>query len=161
MAHDDGVLKPRRRMLGDRSRAGQTMAPSQTVVSQGAQLSQAERMARKSIRSPELVEALRHLDAAPSAIAQQEIIDWLRQAYDARGGGPLVGLFGHCYLGAPYIDHAFDLTGAIREHYTPSHAVPPMYVAARPFAVSEAYAYIEIYADGQVIPVRPDGSPAV
>ena len=58
------------------------------------------------------------------------------------------------------VDHAFDLTGAIREHYTASDTVPTMYQSARSLAVSDAYAFIEIYADGHVVPIRPDGTPA-
>ena len=105
-------------------------------------------------------DALRQIDVAPNVQAQREIIDWLKDVYAQRGGGILVGLFGHCYLGPPYVDHAFDLTGAIREHYTASDTVPTMYQSARSLAVSDAYAFIEIYADGHVVPIRPDGTPA-
>ena len=106
------------------------------------------------------MDALRQIDVAPNVQAQREIIDWLKDVYAQRGGGILVGLFGHCYLGPPYVDHAFDLTGAIREHYTASDTVPTMYQSARSLAVSDAYAFIEIYADGHVVPIRPDGTPA-
>ena len=30
---------------------------------------------------------------------------------------------------------------------------------ARPLARNDAYAFIEVYSDGAVIPVRPDGNP--
>lgn len=155
----DGVLRHRRRMLGDRDLT-RSAVPTQRVASQTAQLTNAQRMARKAKRSADLLRALQQLDTAPSPQAQQEIVDWLQQVYEARGGGPLIGLFGHCYLGHPYVDHAFDLSGgAIREHYAADAPVPAIYAGARPFARSDAYRYIEIYADGQIIPIRPDGSP--
>lgn len=155
---NDGILRPRRHKLGDRTAHQQTALPPQTVP---RQLTQAEWAARRTARTPAMVEALQQIDVAPTEQARREIIEWLVGVYEARGGGALVGLFGHCYLGAPFVDHAFDLTGTIREHYTAADSVPPMYTGARPFAMSDAYAYIEIYADGQIIPVRPDGSPAI
>lgn len=152
-----GVLRPRRRVLSDLTSASSPAARSR-VAHQTTTVSPAERRARGIRRSAEVVEAVRKIDTAPTPQAQAEIREWLQQAYAERGGGVLIGLFGHCYLGAPYVDHALDFSGQILDHYTPSQSVPPIYVPARPFAISEAYAYIEIYADGQVIPVRPDGS---
>lgn len=159
-AEHNEFARRRRRMLGDRSNTDRVL-PSQALQSQSSQLTQAERMARKAKRSTDVIEALRRLDTAPTQQARQEILDWLQQVYQSRGGGPLVGLFGHCYLGAPYVDHAFELTGQIREHYTAADTVPAIYTGARTLAMSTAYAFIEIYADGQVIPVRPDGSSGV
>ncbi len=155
-----GLLRPRRRMLNDRTRAAETLAP-QRVLPQTPVLTPAERSARGLRRTADMVEALRQLDLAPSPQAQREIVEWLRSVHEARGGGILLGLFGHCYLGHPYVDHAFDMSGQIMQHYTAADHVPPLYTTARPFAVSEAYAYIEIYSDGQVVPVRPDGSPVL
>jgi len=80
--------------------------------------------------------------------------------------GLLLGLFGHCYLGVrqsdgqPYLDHRFDLTLNILEHYTSVDSVPAGFEPARPLARSEAYAYIEVYSDGTVIPIYPNGQPA-
>lgn len=155
-----GLLRPRRRMLNDRTRPTETFA-SQRVLPQMPVLAPAERAARSMRRTADMVEALRQLDLAPSPQAQREIVEWLRSVYEARGGGILLGLFGHCYLGYPHVDHAFDMSGQIMQHYTAADQVPALYTAARPFAVSEAYAYIEIYSDGQVVPVRPDGSPVL
>lgn len=150
----------RRPRLNDRTGAKITQAKPQAATAQ-KQLTQAEWAARRSRRSEHLLEALKQIDVAPSIGAQREIVEWLREVYEKRGGGTLVGLFGHCYLGHPYIDHAFDMSGAIMRHYTPGEAVPLVYVGARPFAVSDAYSYIEIYADGQIVPIRPDGTPAI
>jgi len=160
MSEDGGLLAPRRRLLGEGQRTTSSVAPAITGAS-ARTLTQAERQARRQRRDPAILAAVRRLDVAPDLISQTAIIDWLHEAYEARGGGVLIGLFGHCYLGSPYVDHAFDLSGQILCHYTPAETVPVVYVPARPLALSEAYAYIEIYGDGQIVPVRPDGSPAV
>jgi hypothetical protein len=149
----------RRPKLSDRTGAKVSTSRPQEMTAQ-KQLTPAEWKARRSRRSEQMMDALRQIDVAPNVQAQREIIDWLKDVYAQRGGGILVGLFGHCYLGPPYVDHAFDLTGAIREHYTASDTVPTMYQSARSLAVSDAYAFIEIYADGHVVPIRPDGTPA-
>jgi hypothetical protein len=51
-----------------------------------------------------------------------------------------------------------DITGSIIEHYKLGEPVPPMYAQARTLAASGAYAFIEVYADGTAVPVRPDGT---
>ena len=116
------------------------------------------------------MEVLRQLDASPSPEMLTQISDWITEVYELRGGGTLLGLFGHCFLGHPYIDHAFG-AGAVSqgsvhghgiiEHYRPEDTVPPHYRLARPLAESEAYAMIEIYSDGQIVPIRHDGTPAI
>lgn len=153
----DGVLRPRQH-----SQLASPLRASRAAVQSGAVApSPLELQARRRQHTPDVVAAARSIDAAPTPQAQVEVRKWLQEVYEARGSGPLIGLFGHCYLGGPYIDHVIGLDGVIVEHYTPLQAVPAPYVSARPFAVSEAYAYIEIYADGQIIPVRPDGTPVV
>jgi len=155
----DGILRPRRKLL-DGSPGSAESSRAQRVERQTT-VTSAERRGRASRRSAEILAAVRRIDTAPSPQAAAEIRAWLQEAYDARGGGILLGLFGHCYLGPPYIDHVFDLAGSIVEHFTPGQTVPAMYLPARPFAISEAYQYIEIYSDGQIIPIRPDGSAVV
>ncbi len=157
MSDKSGPL--RRRMLNDRAEARlATSLPQQRVTALQRVPSPTERRARGLRRTADMVEALHQIDVAPTATAQREIIEWLDEVYESRGGGLIVGLFGHCYLGPPYVDHAFDLGGAIKQHYTLRDPLPAVYAPARPFATSEAYAYIEIYGDGQVIPIRPDGT---
>ncbi|WP_309131204.1 hypothetical protein [Brevibacterium sp.] len=148
------VLRARRRMLS--STLTSASAPAQT-----AEVNRARWTARRARRDADLLEAVRTVDVAPSQEAQRQIVEWLRESYEARGVGVLVGLFGHCHLGTPFIDHAFDLSGQIMEHFTPADAVPVLYQQARPYAMSDAYSYIEIYADGQIVPIRPDGSAVV
>lgn len=155
--HGGGLLRPRRRMLNDLSSVAST-GQAQRVGGQTTTVTPAERRARSIRRSAELLQAVRGIDTATTPQAQAEIRAWLLEVYESRGGGMLLGLFSHCYLGAPYIDHVLDFGGEIVDHYTPSQQVPPIYVPARPYAMSEAYDYIEIYADGQIVPIRPDGT---
>lgn len=150
----------RRPKLNDRPQARINADGPAPMVVTGPPVDRAQRAARSARRSADILESLHRLDTAPSPQAQREIIAWLDEVYASRQGGTLLGLFGHCYLGAPYVDHAFSMTGDILDHYTPDSPVPHIYQAARPFAISTAYAFIEIYSDGQIIPVRPDGTGA-
>jgi hypothetical protein len=123
--------------------------------------SQIEVRKRGTLRSQELMQAIASLDTHPSAEAVAKIMDWIRDEYDARGGGALAGLFGRCYLGPPYVDHVMTTSGDICEHYTPADSVPLPYGAARSLAASPAYLFVEVYTDGTVVPIRPDGSAVV
>lgn len=86
------------------------------------------------------------------------LMDWVRGEYDARQGGVMMGLFAQCHLGAPYVDHRLDLLGNICEHFTAADPVPAPYGQARGLARSGAYAYIELYSDGAMVPILPDGT---
>lgn len=116
---------------------------------------------RQQVRDSELLQAVKRLDTEPSREAQMEIMEWLQKEYDERGGGPLIGLFSRCYLGPPYVDHMLNLLGQICEHYSSSESPEGPYVGARALARNPAYAYVEVYADGVVIPVRTDGTQAI
>ena len=107
------------------------------------------------------MQAISSLDTHPSADAVAKIMDWIRDDYDARGGGALMGLLGRCYLGPPYVDHIMTTSGEICEHFTPADTVPLPYGAARSLAASPAYLFVEVYTDGAVVPIRPDGSAVV
>jgi hypothetical protein len=127
---------------------------SKSVITAG----QHEKKMRKVRRSQDLIEAVRQVDVQTDPAMKAAIIDWVNAEYEKRGGGKLIGLFSKCYLGHPYCDHRMDLAGTIVEHYQIGEEVPPAYASARPLAASNAYAYIEIYGDGEVIPVRFDGT---
>ena len=116
---------------------------------------------RQARRSADLVDAISRLDTVTDPQVQKDLADWINAMYDERDGGPVLGLFGHCYLGHPYVDHQMDLTGNITRHFTAADVPPPAFVLARPLARSTAYLYIEVYEDGQDVPVRPDGSSAI
>lgn len=132
---------------------------SQTVAAPTASPHQMKNRSKR--RSAELLEAIAQIDTITDPATQGELAAWINERYEERGGGTLVGLFGHCYLGDPYIDHRMDISGNIIQHFKPADSVPGPFAAARPLARSTAYLFIEIYDDGQVVPVRPDGSSAI
>lgn len=116
---------------------------------------------RQKKRPKELVEAVARLDTTVDARAQKELIDFIGSIYEAQDLGLLVGLFAQCFLGPPYVDHQMNMAGDILVHYAPYDSVPPMFEGARPLARSGAYAYIEVYDDGTLIPVRGTGTVVV
>jgi hypothetical protein len=148
-----------RRRLNEPIKAN-TVAP-QSVTNAVPGLSPLERGNRSRRRSRELLDAIARLDTTFDPAARQQIVDWVQEHYDARNGGQLLGLFGKCYLGPSYLDHMMDMSGHILEHFKPEDAVPPGFAPARPLVRSEAYLFVEVYSDGQVVPVRGDGSSAV
>lgn len=152
------INRPRRR-LNEPIRAN-TVTP-QSVTQAPAGLSALERGNRARRRSRELLDAIERLDTTLDPAAHQQIVDWVQEHYDARNGGQLLGLFGKCYLGPPFIDHMMDMSGHILEHFKAEDSVPPGFAPARPLVRSESYLFVEVYSDGQVVPIRGDGSSAV
>lgn len=116
---------------------------------------------RAEIRSEELLRAVRSIDTTIDPATRAALMAWLNEEYAKRQVGQLLGLFSQCYLGPPYVDHRLSLTGSILEHYTADDAVPPGFSPARPLVRSGSYLFVEVYSDGQIIPVRPDGSPVL
>lgn len=129
-----------------------------SILKEPQQTSSWELNNRHASRSPQILEAVKNLDLTSNPVYRQQLIDWLRQAYQERSGGQLMAIFSKCYLGYPYQDHYVSLAGNIVEHYKSHESVPPMFSRARPLALSPAYAYIEVYSDGEVVPVAEDGS---
>lgn len=117
-----------------------------------------QRINRQKSRSMDLLNAVRQLDTVADPTVYHQIMQWIRADYEARQGGTIMGLFAQCYLGAPYVDHRLDLTGAICEHFVPGDPVPMPYAQARGLAQSGAYAHIELYSDGAMVPILPDGT---
>ena len=133
-------------------------APAQALAP--AVVTPFERSRRSPPRSHEVMQAVRNLDMTQDAAYRANLISWIEQAYIDRMGGLLVGLFARCHLGEPYIDHRMTVAGRIVEHYTPSDTVPDLYREARALARSPVYAYIEVYGDGELVPVLEDGTRA-
>ncbi|NLE79314.1 MAG: hypothetical protein GX610_06965 [Rhodococcus sp.] len=113
---------------------------------------------RRKPRSGDILSAFRALDTAIDRRAQLEIMQWLRDEYDTRQGGVLLGCLQQCYLGPPFVDHKLDLLHDIVEHYHAADAVADPFAQARGLVRSGSYAYIEVYSDGSLVPVRPDGT---
>ncbi|MEU4176231.1 hypothetical protein [Streptomyces sp. NPDC026589] len=108
-------------------------------------------------RPPFLLEALRRMDAR---LADEELRDtaaWLREQYTASYGTAPVGYVAQCFLGPPYVDHLLGTDGRILEHYAPADPMPDPFSAARMLARSGAYAFIEVYEGGLILPVLADG----
>ncbi|MDR0513535.1 MAG: hypothetical protein LBG81_00025 [Coriobacteriaceae bacterium] len=134
------------------------LAPNQVDTSKSTiTTTQHQKKMRRMRRSEELMEAMRQIDVQSDPAMKKAIMEWVESEYDKRGGGKLIGLFGKCYLGHPYCDHRMDLSGSIIEHFKADDPVPPPYKEARAYAASSAYAFIEVYDDGEVIPVHNDG----
>lgn len=115
--------------------------------------------ARMQVRSQEVLQTLTRLDVQVDQVAQANAMQWLREQYDQKYGGMLVGLFAKCHLGPPFVDHKLDMLGSILEHYAPHDDPGHPYSNARGLARSGSYAFIEIYSDGHVVPILPDGTP--
>lgn len=113
---------------------------------------------RKKPRSKALLEAVQSLDTATDAAARSELLNQIAADYAGRNGGLLIGLFARCHLGPPFVDHRLSLGETILEHYRREDMVPDPFSGARSLAQSAMYIYIEIYSDGKIVPVRPDGS---
>lgn len=117
-----------------------------------------QRINRQRPREAELLSAVGQLDVITDPHVYQQLMQWIVEQYNARQGGTLMGLFAKCYLGPPFVDHRLDLLGSICEHYRPGDAVPMPYGQARGLAQSGAYAHIELYSDGAMVPILPDGT---
>ncbi|WP_217350918.1 hypothetical protein [Actinomyces sp. oral taxon 897] len=129
--------------------------PAQTLQRPPSAL---ERRRRREPRPGELLQAVRNLDLTQDAAYRAELTEWIDNAYTERMGGVLLGLFARCHLGPPYVDHRLTVVGHILEHYRPTDIVPPPFDAARTLAQSPVYEYVEVYSDGDIIPVLADGS---
>lgn len=149
-----------------REQGRQTNAPATRQTTQGSNTRSAEqRTAARALRKPRgaaLLDAVRQLDSGLDEAAGKALAEQISALYAKDFGGSVpIGLLGTCYLGAPYVDHRLNLIEQIVEHYTPGSAVPDPYAAARPLVRTGAYAYVEVYSDGQVVPVLPDGTAVV
>lgn len=114
---------------------------------------------RMEPRSARLCTAAQQIDTCVDEVARAEIMTTLRDEYDKRQGGTLLGLFATCHLGPPYVDHKLSVFGDILEHYSPAEDPGYPFNQARGLVRSGAYAFVEIYSDGAIVPVRPDGTP--
>lgn len=130
----------------------------QKTAQQTQQLSPYQRACRDAPRSAEIMQAVQLLDATTDEAYIEELMNWFVQAYADRQGGELVGLMAKCYLGPEFIDHQMSLEHGILQHYVRGQEVPPPFNLARPYSRNAAYEFVEVYADGEIIPVRADGS---
>lgn len=116
---------------------------------------------RSRRRTGELVAAIAKFDTATDPQARKELADFVESIYEEQDIGHPVALFSTCYLGHPYLDHVMSLDGEILTHFTRTERLDPKYEPARALARSGAYAFIELYEDGSIVPVRETGHPAI
>lgn len=109
-------------------------------------------------RPAEMLDAVRRLDASLGEKALRQTVEWLREQYSTESGTVLLGFVAKCHLGRPYVDHQVGLDGAILRHFAPGEAMPEPFNGARMLARSGAYAYIEVYDKGLVLPIMGDGT---
>jgi hypothetical protein len=110
-------------------------------------------------RTAALRNVVAQMDAAVDEQTRRQLAEVIAGHYNIDYGGAIpLGFMAVCHLGPPYVDHRLSLLDTILEHYGPADAVPSPFGEARPLVRSGAYLYVEIYSDGQLIPVRGDGS---
>jgi hypothetical protein len=112
-------------------------------------------------RSASLIDAVHRLDASIDQAARDAIAAHIRAEYERDIGDLPLGFVAPCGLGPPYVDHILDLGQSIVEHYAPADAMPEPFARARMLARSGAYAYVEVYLSGTIVPVRADGSAVI
>lgn len=113
-------------------------------------------------RSARLVDTIAKLDVGLDEQACQQVAAWIAREYTRQPAAAVpLGLVAACRLGPPYVDHLMSLAEIILDHYTAADRIPEPFAAARPLARSEAYAYVEVYSDGLLVPVRRDGTVVV
>ncbi len=113
---------------------------------------------RRKPRHAALFHAMHRLDAELDPASRGELARWIREQYEQEFGDIPLGFLAQCYLGPPYVDHRLDLFRDIVEHYAPADVVPEPFGAARMLVRTGAYAFVEVYASGELRPVLPDGS---
>lgn len=123
--------------------------------SAGRQTLRSVRVSREP-RSQQLLEAVERLDAHLDPAGRAQLIAWVQDAYRQVGSMP-IGLVSKCYLGPPYVDHTLSLLGEIIEHYAPAEPMPEPFQGARMLARNDAYLFVEVYADGLLVPVTDTG----
>ena len=114
---------------------------------------------RSRRRTGELVAAIAKFDAATDPETRRQLAEFVRSIYEEEDLGQPVALFSTCYLGHPYLDHVMSLDGEILTHFKCSEHLTPDLEPARSLARSGAYAFIELYDNGSMIPVRETGQP--
>lgn len=114
---------------------------------------------RSRRRSGELLSAIAKFDAATDPETRRKLAEFVQNIYEEEDLGQPVALFSTCYLGHPYLDHVMSLDGEILTHFKRNERLSPDLEPARALARSGAYAFIELYDNGSMIPVRETGQP--
>ncbi len=105
-----------------------------------------------------IFEAIHRLDARLDASSREELARWIADQYADDFGGVPVGFVALCHLGPPYVDHRLDMQYSIVEHYSAAQEMPEPFAQARMLVRTGAYAFVEVFANGELRPVLADGS---
>ena len=121
-----------------------------------------DRLLRQQQRRPrhdDLRQAVHRLDVGLDEQARRQLAGWVSEQYAVEYGDIPLGFLAVCYLGPPYVDHRLDLIHVIVEHFGPSDPVPAPFDGARMMVRSGGYAFVEVYASGELVPILSDGTP--
>ena len=127
-------------------------------VSRDQHLLRPPQRATRKPRHAGIFEAVHRLDGNLDAATRAELARWIRDEYASEFGDIPLGFVATCHLGPPFVDHRLDLFQSILDHYAPADIMPDPYAKARMLVRTGAYAFIEVYASGDLRPVMADGS---
>lgn len=105
-----------------------------------------------------LFEAIGRLDARMDTASRAELAAWIAEQYRTDYEAVPLGFVAVCLLGPPFVDHRLDLAGTIVEHYAPHDVMPGPFEPARSLARSGSCAFVEVFANGELLPIAHDGS---
>ncbi|MFD5316847.1 hypothetical protein [Streptomyces sp. NPDC127098] len=100
---------------------------------------------------------VRRLDAGVDDAARAGLVAALCEEYATAHGSVPLGFVAVCRLGPPYVDHTLNLLGSIVRHYGPTEPMPAPFESARMLVRTGAYAWVEVFDDGLLLPVHEDG----
>lgn len=109
-------------------------------------------------RGANMVAAVHRLDTGLDQATRDQLAQWIKDEYLAEIGDLPLGFVAVCGLGPPYVDHILDLGHTIVNHYASADPMPDPFDSARMLVRNGAYAYVEVYLSGTLIPVLADGS---
>lgn len=133
---------------------------SSSLIRQTATGPSARQAWRKKPRHSGLFQAILRLDSTMDAAARSELAEWITAQYRSEFDAVPLGFVSQCFLGSPFVDHRLDLIGSIVEHYSASQQMPPLFESARMLARTGRYEFVEVFLNGEVVPVSSDGSTA-
>lgn len=150
-----------------------TMTPSQTKLSATQQsstkkntinLEPINKILRKK-RSQNYLSNLSKLDTG-NHVNMQDMVNTIKTQIEAEFpfidciSNILIGIIAPCYLGDNYEVHILDFQKDIIEHYVHGQPLPYGLESARSTAMSQRYAYIEVY-EHQFCLISEDGSVSI
>ncbi len=148
-------------MTMDSSRSRRVHQPNSTTAHQQSHAGPTGLSGLRRARPDRLIAAIHRLDTSVDQASRDEIASYIRSEYEREIGDLPLGFVAVCLLGPPYVDHILDLANTIVEHYASADAMPEPYANARMLVRSGAYAYVEVYLSGTVVPVHADGAAVI